>query len=98
MLNRIAMAHNLSLNKILDDEFLTTLAKSADLYKIGSNSVLDPQEIRIGLKVVPRAVMSMLISELVPMEINAHKDIQLPFGKSAYIRLNKNAADDFTGS
>jgi hypothetical protein len=89
---------NFTLSHILDDEFLGTLAKSADLYKIGSNSVLDPEEIRIGLKVVPRAVMAMLISELVPMEINAHKDIQLPFGIEAYIRLNKNAADDYTGS
>ena len=89
---------NLSLNTILDDEFLVTLAKSADLYKIGSNSVLDPEEIRIGLKVVPRAVMSMLISELVPMEINSHKDIKLPFGISAYVSANKNASDDYTGS
>jgi hypothetical protein len=89
---------NILLKNILDDEFLETLAKSADLYKIGSNSVLDPEEIRIGLKVVPRAVMSMLISELAPMPINANKDIQLPFGKVAFIRVNKNAADDFTGS
>ena len=86
------------LKSILDDEFLETLAKSADLYKIGSNTVLDPEEIRIGLKVVPRAVMSMLISELAPMEINSHKNIKLPFGKDAYIAANKNAADDFTGS
>ncbi len=86
------------LKNILDDEFLENLAKSADLYKIGSNSVLDPEEIRIGLKVVPRAVMSMLISELAPMNINTHKDIHLPFGKTAYISANKNAADDYTGS
>jgi hypothetical protein len=89
---------NLSLNNILDNEFLETLAKSADLYKIGSNTILDPEEIRIGLKVVPRAVMSMLISELAPMEINSHKDVKLPFGKNAYMAANKNAADDFTGS
>ncbi len=89
---------NLSLNSILDDEFVKTLAKSADLYKIGSNTILDPEEIRIGLKVVPRAVMAMLISELSPMEINSHKDIQLPFGKVAYLAVNKNAADDYTGS
>lgn len=89
---------NLSLNSILDDGFLKTLAKSADLYKIGSNTILDPEEIRIGLKVVPRAVMSLLISELVPMELNGSKDIELPFGKEAFIRVNKNAADDFTGT
>src|ERR1700676_1012857 len=89
---------NTLLKSILDDGFLEILAKSADLYKIGSNSSLDPEEIRIGLKVVPRAVMSMLISELAPMEINSHKDIQLPFGKVAFVRVNKNAADDFTGS
>lgn len=90
--------HGESLHRILDNEFLQTLAKSADLYKIGTNSVLDPEEIRIGLKVVPRAVMSLLISELTPMELNSHRDIQLPFGKEAYIRVNKNAADDYTGS
>lgn len=86
------------LKSILDNEFLETLAKSADLYKIGSNSVLDPEEIRIGLKVVPRAVMSMLISELTPMQINTHKDIKLPFGVSAYMAANKNSADNYTGS
>ncbi len=86
------------LKSILDDEFLETLAKSADLYKIGTNTVLDPQEVLIGLKVVPRAVMSMLISELTPMEINSHKNVQLPFGKGAYMAANKGAADDYTGS
>src|SRR5271170_6323011 len=89
---------NILLKSILDDEFLETLAKSADLYKIGSNSALDPEEIRIGLKVVPRAVMSLLIGELVPMELNAHKEIKLPFGIDAHIEVNKNAADDYTGS
>ena len=91
------MRHDL-LKSILNDEFLGDLAKSADLYKIGSNSVLDPEEIRIGLKVVPRAVMSMLISELTPLAINSHKDIRLPFGVNAYMAANKNAADDYTGS
>lgn len=92
------MAYSLFLNNILDDEFVTNLAKSADLYKIGSNSILDPEEIRIGLKVVPRAVMSMLISELSQMPINSSKRIQLPFGQNAWMDVNKNAADDYTGS
>ncbi len=89
---------NLSLNSILDDEFVTNLAKSADLYKIGSNSILDPEEIRIGLKVVPRAVMSMLINELTLMPLNSSKRVQLPFGHNAWMDANKNAADDYTGS
>lgn len=92
------MLNNTLLKNILDDEFLETLAKSADLYKIGTNSVLDPEEIRIGLRVVPRAVMSMLIGNLTPMQINSHQDIPLPFGQSAYMAVNKNAADDYTGS
>lgn len=90
--------HNQYLNKILDEGFLQSLAKSADLYKIGSNSVLDPDEIRIGLKVVPRAVMSLLINALTPMPINSSIEFQLPFGKNARINANKNAADDYTGS
>lgn len=90
--------HNLSLNKILDEDFLKSLAKSADLYKIGSNSVLDPEEIRIGLKVVPRAVMSLLINALTPMPLNSSIELNLPFGKNARINANKNAADDYTGS
>ena len=89
---------NILLKNILDDSFLETLAKSADLYKIGSNSVLDPIEIMVGLKVVPRAVMSMLMSELMPMAINTSKEIPLPFGADAFIRVNKNASDDYTGS
>jgi hypothetical protein len=40
----------------------------------------------------------MLISELAPMPINAHKEIKLPFGVSAYISANKNSADNYTGS
>src|ERR1035437_9678711 len=91
------MSNNL-LKRILDDEFLATLAKSADLYKIGSNSILDPEEIRIGLKVVPRAVMSLLINALTPMPLNSSIELQLPFGKNARINANKNAADDYTGS
>lgn len=90
--------HNLSLNKILDEDFLQSLAKSADLYKIGSNSILDPEEIRIGLKVVPRAVMSLLINALTPMPLNSSIELQLPFGKMAFLNANKNAADDYTGS
>lgn len=90
--------HNQYLNKILDEDFLQSLAKSADLYKIGSNSVLDPDEIRIGLKVVPRAVMSLLINALTPMPLNSNIELNLPFGKNARINANKNAADDYTGS
>lgn len=86
------------LKNILDDEFLETLAKSADLYKIGTNTILDPEEIRIGLKVVPRAVMAMLISELSPMDINTSKEIKLPFGRVAYMAVNKGATDSYTGS
>jgi len=89
---------NQYLNKILDEDFLQSLAKSADLYKIGSNSVLDPEEIRIGLKVVPRAVMSLLINALTPMPLNSSIELQLPFGKNARMNANKNAADDYTGS
>lgn len=90
--------HNQYLNKILDEDFLQSLAKSADLYKIGSNSVLDPDEIRIGLKVVPRAVMALLINALTPMPLNSNIELNLPFGKNARINANKNAADDYTGS
>jgi hypothetical protein len=89
---------DLLLKSTLGEGFLESLAKPAELFKPGTKTVLDPEEIRIGLKVVPRVVMSLLISELSPMEVNSHKTIQLPFGKKAHMNVTKGDRDSYTGS
>ena len=77
------------LNRILDEEFLGTLAKSTG---VASDRVM------ADLKVIPRAVMSFLISELGPMMVGEQRKISLPFGDDACISIRKNSSDDFTGS
>jgi hypothetical protein len=82
----------------LGEGFLESLSKASELYKLGTNGVLDPEEIRIGLKVVPRIVMSLLISELVPMETGDHKSIPLPFGENAILNVTKGDRDSYSGN
>lgn len=86
------------LKTFLGESFLEELKKSNELFKLGTQTALDPEEIRIGLKVVPRAVMSFLINELVPMEVGTQKEIQLPFGDRAVLNVNKGDKDSYSGS
>lgn len=77
------------LNRILDKEFLGTLAKSTG---VTSDRVM------ADLKVVPRAVMSLLISELQPMAKGETKQIDLPFGEKEFLGIKKTGDDQFSFS
>src|ERR1035437_11048420 len=77
-----------ALNRILDDEFLLSLAKSA-----GVDGVTD---ILSDFKVIPRAIMSLLISELGPMNKGEHKEIPLPFTEKTLLCITKNSGDDYS--
>lgn len=85
------------LKKTLGDDFLESLAK-VELWKPGTRTTIDHEEIKTALKIVPRAIMSFLIQELSGMKIGEHKDIRLPLtGKSALIRVDKNERDVYSG-
>lgn len=86
------------LKNFLGESFLEELKKSNELFKLGTQTALDPEEIRIGLKIVPRVVMSLLINELVPMEVGTQKVIELPFGNKAILNVNKGDKDSYSGS
>src|ERR1700734_1311826 len=85
------------LNKTVGEDFLETLAKT-DLYKPNANVVIDPEDIRIGLKVVPRIIMSLLIPELPPMKLGDAKAIPLFLGSNAILNVNKHDTDTYSGT
>ena len=84
------------LSKALGDDFLETLSKT-ELYKPNANIAIDIEDIRIGLKVVPRVIMSMLIRELPSMQMGQSKTIQLMLGKNATMHVTKHDTDTYSG-
>jgi len=85
------------LAKTLGEDFFEVLAKT-ELYKPIANVVVDLEDIRIGLKVVPRVVMSLLVRELPIMAIGESKQIPLMLGNNAQMNINKVDVDVYSGS
>jgi hypothetical protein len=85
------------LSKSVGEDFLETLAKT-ELYKPNANVVIDVEDIRIGLKVVPRIIMSLLIRELPSMKMGDAKAIPLFLGANAILHVNKHDTDVYSGS
>jgi len=85
------------LNKVVGDDFLETLSKT-ELYKPNANISIDIEDIRIGLKVVPRVIMSLLIQELTPMKIGQSKSFPLMLGNNAILSTTKHDTDTYSGS
>lgn len=84
------------LKKTLGKDFLESLTKT-ELWKPGTRSVTDLQDIHLGLKLVPRTMMSFLIKELGPMKDGEHKDIDLPLEGNCRLRVDKHGPDVFSG-
>lgn len=87
---------NYFLKKTLGQDFLESLEKF-ELWKPGTKSVVDPEEIKTALKIVPRTIMSLLIRELVPMAIGENKDITLPVSPEAILHVTKHERDVLSG-
>lgn len=91
---------NFFLKKTLGEDFLQSLEKF-ELWKMGTKTVVDPEEIKIALKIVPRTLMSMLIHNLTSMEIGDTKEIEIPVESSsphqAMVRVNKHERDVYSG-
>jgi hypothetical protein len=84
------------LKKTLGDDFLESLQKF-DLWKPDTKSVTDHSEIFQGLQIVPRVVMSLLIRELVPMNMDDTKEIKLPVASDSLMRVTKHGPDVYSG-
>jgi len=88
---------NTFLKKTLGEDFFESLSK-AELWKPGTKTVIDPQEIATALQIVPRTLMAILIRELAPMQIGETKDIKLDVpGEPAEMNVTKHERDVYSG-
>jgi hypothetical protein len=84
------------LKKTLGEDFMESLSK-VELWKPGTRSTLDHEEIRTALQIVPRTVMALLIKELSPMAIGEIKEVELFMASNAKMRVNKHERDVYSG-
>jgi len=88
------------LKKTLGEDFLQSLEKF-ELWKPGTRTTIDHEEIKTALKIVPRTLMSLLIHNLSGMEIGETKEIQIPVNQAnpgdCMIRVNKHERDVYSG-
>lgn len=85
------------LKKTLGDDFFESLQK-VELWKPGTRTTIDHEEIRTALHIVPRTVMSLLIRELTPMSIGEAKEINIPCEKETILKVTKHERDVYTGT
>lgn len=81
---------------MLGEDFFESLEKS-DVYKMYNRSVTSLDEVSTGLKIVPRAVMSFLISSLSHLDAGDNKDLSLPFAPDCNMQVTKKDQDVFSG-
>lgn len=84
------------LSKALGDDFLESLQKF-DLWKPDTKSVVDHNEMFQGLQIVPKVIMSFLIRELMPMNMEDTKEVKLPVASDSLMRITKFGPDVFSG-
>lgn len=86
------------LGKTLGKDFFESLTKF-ELWKPGTRTTIDHEEIKTALMIVPRTIMALLIRELTPMQLGDTKEIQLPVGSKSQtmVRLTKHERDVYSG-
>jgi len=84
------------LTKALGKDGFEELNK-VELYKKKTNTVLDPEEIKIALQIVPRTILSLLQNELGSMKENEGKKVKIPVEPEAYLDVTKFANDVYSG-
>lgn len=84
------------LKKALGQEGLDALQKT-ELFKLKSNKILDHEEIRTALQIVPRTVLSLLQKELGDMKAGEGKDVKLPVEPEATLHVTKFENDVYSG-
>lgn len=87
---------DLFLKKTLGEDFFESLQK-VELWKPGTKSTIDHEELRTALQIVPRTVIALLIKELVPMRIGETKEVKLAMGTNALMRVTKHERDVYSG-
>jgi hypothetical protein len=85
------------IKSILGDDFFEVLEKNADVYKMYSRTATGIDEMATGLRIVPRAIISFLISSLSDLQVNNGRDIELPFEPGCFIHVTKKDQDTYSG-
>ena len=84
------------LKHTLGEDFLESLNK-VELWKPGTKSTTDHEEIRTALQIVPRTIMALLIRELSPMMVGQNKSIPLFVAGNATLFVTKHERDVYSG-
>lgn len=85
------------LKKNLGEDFFESLSK-VELWKPGTRTTIDHEEIKTALQIVPRTLMAILIRELGPMKIGETKELHLPVPSvPAMMRVTKHERDVYSG-
>lgn len=87
---------NYFLKKTLGEDFLESLQK-VELWKPGTKSTLDHEEMRTALQIVPRTVIALLIRELSGLSIGQNKRIELFVSSGAFLNVTKHERDVYSG-
>jgi hypothetical protein len=92
----MASGANFFLKKTLGKDYMESLQKF-ELYKPGTRTVVDHEELRTALQIVPRTVMALVIKELTPMAIGENKEFDLPVEGGAILNAQKHERDVYSG-
>ena len=88
------------LAKTLGSDFLESLGNSlskSEVYKQGTRTVTNTDDLFQGLQIVPRTLLNLLVRELSPMQIDDIKEIHIPGQEDTFIRVNKLERDSYSG-
>src|ERR1700678_3028539 len=86
--------------KTLGSDFFESLSDSlskSEVFKPGSKTVTDTNDLFQGLQIVPRTLLNLLVRELSPMQIDEIKEIVIPGKEDTFIRVNKLERDSYSG-
>ncbi|HLD91704.1 MAG TPA: hypothetical protein VI911_11955 [Patescibacteria group bacterium] len=87
------------IKRLLGEDILDKLEKSeisGGILKLNTNTVTDPNDIKIALQIVPRSVLSYLFMNLKDKQIGDIIDLDLPFAE-AKLHINKLSPDNYSG-
>jgi len=88
------------LAKTLGNDFLESLGNSltkSEVYKQGTRTITDTDDLFQGLQIVPRSLLSLLVRELSPMQIEDIKEIHIPGLEDTFVRVSKLERDSYSG-
>lgn len=85
------------IKKTLGEDFLESLQKF-ELWKPGTRTTIDHEELKTALQIVPRIIMSFLIKELAPLEIGENKRVSIPVKEAATLNATKLERDVYSGN